>query len=588
MVKNALKKSLVSLLCLSLISCAIPSGYSRQEIAAIIKETYKKEFGLDVSAWMADDTLWLYAPLKLFDKDGQPLGQGTTQLDQELNDNQRRIISTLTRIFLNMDKPPHFYVVVIADTGGSGLDHYIISFVPDRIKFDRLSISRGDYLSRIVHFYIFDPRGLLKAKGEHLNLYDLGIQEFIALLIEKDINLEFLSEEAKEVFVFNSLEIDYNAEGFTVAYDIQANPPRRSPEILEKIERIIEKIFESYRGFITAGGVTITDKANKKIRELSFPLSDEPDLTLGGNEETVDTSLIDLQRLSSYYFRGREHQTKGDLIKAKESYLKVLEIMPKHSYSLLSLGAIELALNQPKKAIPLLEQVIEINPRSQEAHYLLGQAYINSGRFDKAIKEFKASLEIEPQYTEAIYALAVVYNVSGQYRQAVDYLTRSLELMPEGDLEIYTALGSSHISLKEYGPALDYYQKALKLEPENIVILSGLSEALYNLNRGREAISYLKKIIEINREFTAAYYSLGRAYLSLSQYNEALNNYLRVIELNPEFAEGYLKIGSIYQHLNQPQKTRDSFQKAKELFLRQKNYDAAAKVEHLLQRGPEL
>ena len=587
MARNVLKKSLVSLLGLFMISCTVPSGYSRQEIDTIIKETYKKEFDLDVSVWMIDDSLWLYAPLKLFDENGQYLGNGKGRLNQDLSDNKRRIIHSLTRIFLNMEKPPHFYFVIIADTKQLGLDHYIVSFVPDRIKVDRALISPTDYWSRVASFAIYDPRILGDSNGKHLQLYDMGMQEFISISLEKDIIMEFISEEKKDNFEINSIEVTYNDNAFKVDYDITAKETDKKPsqpldtELLDEVEEVVKKIFERYLPFLIVGEVIITDLPNKQARELNFSVAKSPDITLEGDENTVDLTLGDLQRVNFYYTQGYRYQQDANLDKAKDSYLKVLEIMPEHVYSLTSLGTVYISLSQPKQAVPFLERAIVIYPKNHESHYLLAQAYIALGQIDKAIQELKTTLEIKPKLGIASHTLGLIYTNLGKYKEAIEHLQKASETDTDNP-ELHRLVGSAYSALGNHSLALTYYQKALDKDPENIQTLVALGQTLYNLNRSRDAIPHLEKAAKISPESAAIYYWLGKASVSLSQYNKALEHYLKVRELSPQYAPNHAELGSIYRYLNKPKKAQESFQKAKDLYTQQQNFDAARELDQFL------
>ena len=52
----------------------------------------------------------------------------------------------------------------------------------------------------------------------------------------------------------------------------------------------------------------------------------------------------------------------------------------------------------------------------------------------------------------------------------------------------------------------------------------------------KKAIEYYRKAIELNPQFFQAYNNRGNAYRALKQDQKAINDYDKVIELNPQDA----------------------------------------------------
>ena len=56
-----------------------------------------------------------------------------------------------------------------------------------------------------------------------------------------------------------------------------------------------------------------------------------------------------------------------------------LKTNPRYSEALLGLGRTELAMNDPKDALPPLRKAVEIDPENFQAHYILGNALRATG-----------------------------------------------------------------------------------------------------------------------------------------------------------------------------------------------------------------
>ena len=69
--------------------------------------------------------------------------------------------------------------------------------------------------------------------------------------------------------------------------------------------------------------------------------------------------------------------------------------------------------------------------------------------------------------------------------------------------------------------SIDYYKKALEIDPDYQDALHGLGMALFNRGRVEEAIAAAKKLIEIDKDDILAHTSLSMFYQSLGRIEDA-------------------------------------------------------------------
>jgi tetratricopeptide (TPR) repeat protein len=89
-----------------------------------------------------------------------------------------------------------------------------------------------------------------------------------------------------------------------------------------------------------------------------------------------------------------------------------------------------------------------------------------------------------------------------------------------------------------YQDAINYYEEALKVLPDNLPSQRGIARSLMQLGRLDEALAIFNKVISKEPEFAASY--ANRAILKdrLGRYQEALTDYEKALSLDPELAEG--------------------------------------------------
>ena len=81
-----------------------------------------------------------------------------------------------------------------------------------------------------------------------------------------------------------------------------------------------------------------------------------------------------------------------------------------------------------------------------------------------------------------------------KYDQAIESFTTGLDFVVDNDLlliEYYSSLGDVYNDIKEYSKSDNYFEKALKLDSNNVIILNNYA---YYLSLRREKLEKAKKM----------------------------------------------------------------------------------------------
>lgn len=260
MVKNGLKTLLLSLLILFFSSCAIESTYSLQEIGRAIKNICKDEFNIDVSVWQAEDTVWVYAPFdKLIDESGK--------WDEAASEDIHKIFLSLSRVFLNVDKPPKFYCFVASNIKEPAADMYIMGFTADMIKFQMKLISFKEREERVVFRTIANSLALGDKEGRHIPKYNLTTGEFISYLVRQDIERKSTSSEVKDFFQIDDLYVSFEDGKLEITFDIMMKEYKEGlPQVFEEAKKSVKKFLNIYSPCSEIVEIEINDLFNGKNR----------------------------------------------------------------------------------------------------------------------------------------------------------------------------------------------------------------------------------------------------------------------------------------------------------------------------------
>lgn len=113
---------------------------------------------------------------------------------------------------------------------------------------------------------------------------------------------------------------------------------------------------------------------------------------------------------------------------------------------------------------------------------------------------------------------------------------------------------------KEYDLAIEYYNKAIKLNP----IFAGAY-----LNRGAAfiekhdydlAIKDCKRVLRLKPKHISAHLNRGEAFARKHEYDLAIADFDKVIKFDPTYVDAYFNKGDIYELQNRRQDAMDTYQ----------------------------
>jgi tetratricopeptide (TPR) repeat protein len=139
--------------------------------------------------------------------------------------------------------------------------------------------------------------------------------------------------------------------------------------------------------------------------------------------------------------------------------------------------------------------------------------------------------------------------------EQIEMLTLAIQLNSE-NTSFFVSRGKAYERMKAMEMALDDFQSALKIEPNNIEVLMAAAEALFNMKRFDESKKYVDKVISIDPYIHSAYFRRALLHENLNQYDLMIKDYEKAIELYPNYSNAYNNIADFYR-------LKGNFKKAK-------------------------
>jgi protein O-GlcNAc transferase len=152
-----------------------------------------------------------------------------------------------------------------------------------------------------------------------------------------------------------------------------------------------------------------------------------------------------------------------DALEFAESALK---IAPNYPEAYINLGAAYAKRGQVKKAESAFRLALAIAPHNAAARMNIANCFrMQKQDLTAAIKELETLAVQEPNNDELMSCLAMAYGDNRQFARALEYAERAYKL--SNKFEYVNYLASMQIVLGEFETAMQHYQAALRIDPNN-------------------------------------------------------------------------------------------------------------------------
>jgi TolB-like protein len=151
------------------------------------------------------------------------------------------------------------------------------------------------------------------------------------------------------------------------------------------------------------------------------------------------------------------------------------------------------------KAEAAAEKALEIDDNLAEAHISLANVRVWHRWGKGAEPEFKRGLELNPNYSTGHQWYSIYLSVIGRNGEAIAEMEKAKELDPFSII-INTEVGCPYLYSKRYEQAIEYFRKAIEMDPAFPFAHFALAEALDRKGRYQEALGEHDKALELARE----------------------------------------------------------------------------------------
>ena len=182
-------------------------------------------------------------------------------------------------------------------------------------------------------------------------------------------------------------------------------------------------------------------------------------------------------------------------------------------------------------------------------HLSLGSAFFQRGHFDQAEATFRLALRDDPSSAEAHYGLGSVYLKQEKLVDARSSFEQVLKLTaayPDTGPNAWNNLGLLATREGRTAEAIDYFQGALRLNPDYWIALENLGNAYRQQKRWDDARAALERAVAARPREPEANYSLAMVYAQMEDTERAYQYLQKALTLRPDYPEALNNLGVLY------------------------------------------
>jgi tetratricopeptide (TPR) repeat protein len=229
-------------------------------------------------------------------------------------------------------------------------------------------------------------------------------------------------------------------------------------------------------------------------------------------------------------------------------------------------------------AVALTRAVFEAAVARDPYEAMLRENYANFleaiGDRARALVEYQKITELLPHDFYGCLQTGRMLGELGRTAEARGFLARAASHRPSLPDPWYE-LGIVVATENKFEEALGYFERAVKIRPQDGNYLAYKAKALSKLNRRDEAIAIYRQAILTQRGGWEAHFELAGELAAKGDVTESIKEYSEVLRINPRHAVSYANLGVMRVRQNQLEEAIRCFEAALRLdpnYLEARNY----------------
>ncbi|CAJ1060665.1 PEX5-related protein isoform X2 [Xyrichtys novacula] len=253
--------------------------------------------------------------------------------------------------------------------------------------------------------------------------------------------------------------------------------------------------------------------------------------------------------LPNAFEEGQKKSREGDLPNAVLLLEAAVLQDPNDSEAWQVLGTTQAENENEQAAIVSLQRCLELHPNNLPALMALAVSLTNTGMRNDACEALIRWLRYNPKYKHLLkgkthlmgspnshrrmsHVLSMARQDSSLQTEVKELFLEAVQHNSDGvDPDLQTGLGVLYNLSGEFNKAVEAFNTALSVRPEDYLLWNRLGATLANGDRSEEAVEAYTRALELQPGFIRSRYNLGISCINLGAHREAASNFLTALSL---------------------------------------------------------
>lgn len=260
---------------------------------------------------------------------------------------------------------------------------------------------------------------------------------------------------------------------------------------------------------------------------------------------------------------------KGDKKTAVESFHKSAQFFRNEGFSL--------------KALALYKKVLNVEPHDSDALFALGQLSEEKGLATDAIKYYLATADALSKEGEKDRLPELYEKILSLSPSNIPLRNKVIEIfLKEGFVSSaakeYIFIARAYDEQGDYQNALDYFHKALDIQPLNKDAVMGISYLYEQWEEMEKALEHIKEAAVLFHEDTEVLCRAAELFVKRGLRDEAEENLRKILGIDPEYMRAKELLGEIYLKDGAKEKAWEEYLPVIDSLILENKYEEAAKL----------
>lgn len=268
-----------------------------------------------------------------------------------------------------------------------------------------------------------------------------------------------------------------------------------------------------------------TDEAltQHTVGESQDPVESARDIA----EPDADLSQILARQVKDVLNQAVQLQNEGRLVEAEACYRGVIDVDPTCAAALLGLGLLASKVENHEIAYPLLKQAVTLEPENPVYWRQFARFLSDTGHVNAAVVAYENAIALKPDDADLLVLAAAAFDQDERVDQAAETYEKARRLDPE-NLSAILGLGELRFTQGDLAGARDCFDEVLQLDskcPEALYRLSDLVESSEDLSELTRRISGALPHCQSDEKTARLHFASGKVHARLQHYDTAFEQF---------------------------------------------------------------